>query len=192
MNKFRETEPNKRVITTAVTSYQEHKDDLIIDFHNSCGYCDDNDIWRNAFYEIDHFIPKDYLENKEHTDYSNLVYSCRYCNNSKRKKWPTGDRNIPNDGVVGFERPWTKEYSDLFKRDFKGNIVSDSDLGNWIIKNLNLGLKRHSIIWQLEKIDRTLDELEKVYPMLQNNVTKEKITMLLFLFRSKLKELQHT
>ena len=36
------------------------------------------------------------------TEYSNLVYSCRSCNNSKRAKWPTGDENVHNDGEQGF------------------------------------------------------------------------------------------
>ncbi|MDM8159064.1 HNH endonuclease signature motif containing protein [Labilibaculum sp. K2S] len=163
MNNFREQNPSKREIDKVVSKYQNHKSDLKIDFNNRCGYCDDHATWRSSFYEIDHFVPKQYLSGKEITDYGNLVYSCRYCNNSKRAKWPTGDKNNPNDGKAGFEKPWTSDYSNIFRRDDKGRIVSDSDLGNWMIKNLNLGLKRHSIIWQLDKLKSVVEQIKTHY-----------------------------
>lgn len=163
MNNFRELNPSKRKIEKDVSKYQSHKPDLKIDFNNRCGYCDDHDTWRNSFYEIDHFVPKKYLSGKELTDYKNLVYSCRYCNNSKRHKWPTEEKDKPNDGKIGFEMPWTTDYSDLFKRDDKGRIISDSPLGNWMIKNLNLGLKRHSIIWQLDRLKVVIAQIKVHY-----------------------------
>jgi len=163
MNNFREKNPSKRKIEIVVSKYQDHKPDLRIDFNNRCGYCDDHDTWRNSFYEIDHFLPKEYLTKEEQKDYKYLVYSCRYCNNSKRSKWPTKDKDKPNDGKIGFEIPWISDYSDIFKRDDKGRIISDSDIGNWMIKNLNLGLRRHSIIWQLDKFKRVVEQIKLHY-----------------------------
>jgi len=163
MNNFREQNPFKRKIEKVVSNYHSHKDDLKLDFNSRCGYCDDHDNWRNSFYEIDHFIPKKYLSDKELTDYKNLVYSCRYCNNSKRHKWPTEEKEKSHDGEIGFEKPWTTDYSDLFKRDDRGRIISDSPLGNWMIKNLNLGLKRHSIIWQLDKLKDVIGQIKVHY-----------------------------
>ena len=178
MNTFRDLNPTKRKIENVVSKYQHHKPNLKIDFNNRCGYCDDHDKWRNSFYEIDHFVPKKYLLDAELADYDNLVYSCRYCNNSKRHKWPTDDREIPNDGIVGFVQPWTTDYSNHFKRDDKGRIISDTDLGNWMIRNLNLGLKRHSIIWQLDRIKDAIAEI-KVHYEGEANIDP-KIKLLLF------------
>ncbi|WP_299100796.1 HNH endonuclease signature motif containing protein [uncultured Winogradskyella sp.] len=190
MNKFREEPPIKEEVLTVVSKYQLHKPTLEKNFRNKCGYCNDNDVWRNTFYEVDHYIPKGYLTEDEIKEYWNLIYSCRYCNNSKRAKWPTKDRNIDNNGIEGFVSPYSKEYDLLFIRDAEGKIIPQSDLAKWIHKNLHLGLKRHSLIWQLEKIDATLDVLEVKYPKIKNTQTKDKITNLLFQFRQKVKDLQ--
>jgi hypothetical protein len=192
MNKFRDKPPIKVKVSTVVSKYQQHKPTLKKNFRSKCGYCDDNDIWRNTYYEIDHYIPKGYLTTAETKEYWNLIYSCRYCNNSKRDKWPTKDREKENNTKEGFVSPYSAEYDLLFNRDVKGNITPQSDLAKWIHKNLHLGLKRHSLIWQLEKIDKTLDILEVEYSKIKNNQTKEKITTLLFQWRQKVKDLQKT
>jgi len=190
MNKFREEPPINEEVLKVVSKYQDHKPTLEKNFRGKCGYCDDNDIWRNTYYEIDHFIPKGYLTEIEKKEYWNLIYSCRYCNNSKRAKWPTKDRHIDNDGKEGFISPYSENYDLLFKRDEEGRIIPQSDLAVWMHKNLHLGLKRHSFIWQLEKIDTTLDVLEIEYPKIKSEQTKDKIIKLLFQFRQKVKSLQ--
>lgn len=190
MNKFREEPPIKEEVLKVVSKYQHHKPTLEKNFRNKCGYCNDNDIWRNTYYEIDHYIPKGYLTEKEKKEYWNLIYSCRYCNNSKRAKWPTKDRDKENDGKEGFVSPYSKDYDLLFIRNEEGTIIPQSDLAKWMHKNLHLGLKRHSLIWQLEKIDTTLDVLEIEYPKIKSEQTKDKITKLLFQFRQKVKSLQ--
>lgn len=190
MNKFREELPIRKKVLTVVSKYQDHKPTLVKNFRSKCGYCNDTDVWRNTYYEIDHYIPKGYLTDIEKKEYWNLIYSCRYCNNSKRAKWPTGDRNIENDGKEGFVSPYSTDYDLLFERDEDGRIVPQSDLATWIHKNLNLGLKRHSLIWQLEKIDKILDVLESEFPKIKNTQTKDKIISLLFQFRQKVKALQ--
>ena len=192
MNDFRDEPPFKEEVTIVVSKYQDHKPTLKKNFRSKCGYCNDNDIWRNTYYEIDHYIPKGYLTEEEKKEYWNLIYSCRYCNNSKRAKWPTKDRNLENDGKEGFVSPYSVDYDLLFKRDSEGTILPQSDLAKWMHKNLHLGLKRHAVIWQLEKIDTELDFIETEYPKIENQQTKEKITKLLFQFRKKIKELQNS
>lgn len=190
MNKFRDKPPIKITVLKVVSKYQQHKPVLEINFRNKCGYCDDNDIWRNTYYEVDHFIPKGYLTEKEKNEYWNLIYSCRYCNNSKRAKWPTKNRELENDGKIGFVSPYSEDYDLLFIRDQEGKIIPQSELAKWIHKNLHLGLSRHSLIWQLEKIDKLLDNIEEEYSKVKNEETKDKIAKLLFKFRRKVKELQ--
>lgn len=169
MNKFREEPPVKEEILTVVSKYQDHKPTLVKNFKGKCGYCNDNDVWRNTYYEIDHYIPKGYLTEAEKKEYWNLIYSCRYCNNSKRAKWPTNDRNLENNGKEGFVSPYSEEYDLLFERDVEGKIIPQSDLAQWIHKNLNLGLKRHSIIWQLENLRSNVKKIREHYE------TKEEI-----------------
>jgi len=163
MNKFREEPPIKEEVLKVVSKYQDHKPTLAKNFKGKCGYCNDNDIWRNTYYEIDHYIPKGYLTEAEKKEYWNLIYSCRYCNNSKRAKWPTKNRDKDNNGKEGFVSPYSEEYDLLFERDVEGKIIPQSDLAKWIHKNLNLGLKRHSIIWQLENLKSTVNKIREHY-----------------------------
>ena len=190
MNKFRIVTPKRQEIKIEVSKYHYHKENLRIDFGYKCGYCNDHEIWRNSFYEIDHFIPKAYLSDKEKTEYWNLVYSCRFCNNSKRAKWPTNDRSIHNNGSVGFIDPCSIEYDEQFERDDFGRIIPTKELGKWMFENLNLGLKRHAIIWQLVKLDETIDLVENLFPNIKNQEIKDKITNLLFLYRRTIKDWQ--
>jgi len=145
---FRETLPERRTDIVNKTRYQSYRQELQEDFNARCGYCDDHESWKNSFYEIDHFIPKILLSENEHADYNNLVFSCRYCNNSKSNKWPTNDRVHCNDGKIGFIDPCNGEYDIQFERNLKGEIIPKTELD----------LRRHSIVWQIEKIDNILNE----------------------------------
>ncbi|CAN2039369.1 hypothetical protein GMMP15_110027 [Candidatus Magnetomoraceae bacterium gMMP-15] len=95
-------------------------------------------------------------------DYTNLVFSCRYCNNSKRKKWPTNDRDKCNDGKIGFIDPCNKNYDSQFTRNSIGEIIPQSELGKWMHTELKLYLSRHSILWQIEKIENILKKFREL------------------------------
>ena len=103
---------------------------------------------------------KKYLKKISPTDYSNLVYSCRSCNNFKRAKWPTKDENLPNNGFVGFIDPCDEMYPIQFCRDLSGAIFPKTQLGKWMWSALNLGNPIHRIKWTLEQLKVILDELE--------------------------------
>lgn len=155
---FREKRPVRRTDFANKNRYQDYRSELREDFNTRCGYCNDHEGWKNSFYEIDHFIPKTLLNENEYSDYKNLVFSCRYCNNSKSNKWPTNVRDKCNDGEVGFIDPCNKDYDPLFTRNSTGEIIPQTELGKWIHRELKLYLKRHSILWQIEKIDNILKE----------------------------------
>jgi hypothetical protein len=165
MNDFRKKTPINRSAPKAVKKYGEYKKDLKDDFFSKCGYCNGSDHWTGGwrFFQIDHFVPKKHLITISETEYSNLVYSCFFCNNAKRAKWPSGNENIHNDGKTGFIFPKEDEYGKYLKRDSFGNIISDSDLGKYMIKAMKLGLKRHGIIWNLEKLEEIIDQIEVEY-----------------------------
>ena len=158
---FREIIPKRRTDIEHKARYQEYKQQLREDFNSRCGYCNDHESWRNSYYEIDHFIPKIYLNEDKHSSYDNLVFSCRYCNNAKRHKWPTQDRNSPNNGTEGFVDPCSEEYDSLFKRNALGEIIPQNELGIWMYKELKLFLARHSLLWQIERIERILKEFRR-------------------------------
>ena len=165
--RLEEHRPERNDYPNKVSRYQQHKSSLIIDFKERCGYCNSHHIWRDAFYEIDHFVPYDFFKDfnvftKE--DYSNLVYSCRYCNNSKRSKWPSQDHFVHNDGNEGFVDPCESTYEDHFTRDKKGRIIPETPLGQWMYRTFKFDIreKQLQLIWNLEVLLKTYNELEEI------------------------------
>lgn len=171
---FRNYTPKRRSITRVVSSHRNHKADLKIDFHSRCGYCDSPDSWKITYYEIDHFIPEKILTIKTRTDYSNLVYSCRSCNNAKRKQWPTNDENIPNANNEGFVDPCDDSYNSHFKRQTSGEIKYITKLGKWMYFAMKLHKPQHQILWNIEALREMIKEIEKLnnklnsHPEVQN------------------------
>lgn len=169
---FRLQTPKRRNITIIVTTHGEHRNDLKKDFHNRCGYCNDIDNWRTIWFEIDHFIPQrrnkqQFLTRKSSTDYSNLVYACRSCNNAKSNQWPSNDENISNQNDEGFIDPCDDEYNNQFNRLISGRITPKTDLGEWMYKALKLYKPQHEIIWNIEQLHEVIKELRievKKYP----------------------------
>jgi hypothetical protein len=125
-NNLRDKTPVKRNNPKVVKHHREYKHELRADYYSRCGYCNDSDHWTGGwrFFQLDHFVPQKFLSQISKTDYSNLVYSCFFCNNSKRAKWPTKNENIHNNGSVGFVHPVTAEYEKHFERDEYGNIIA--------------------------------------------------------------------
>lgn len=193
---FRDTDkiPERRNITSAVTTYGAHRADLIIDFKARCGYCNDVNIYRIASFEIDHFIPKKrnkkpFLTIKSDTDYSNLVYACKSCNNAKRNKWPTNDEKTPNNGTQGFIDPCEADYDQQLIRLPNGQIRANTTLGNWIYKELKLDKPQHEIIYNLEQLDIIIDQLEGDLSKLDDINLYKRITTLLLNYRAYIKQL---
>ncbi len=165
MSIFREHTPKRRNITTAVNTYGDHRNDLRIDYKNRCGYCNDFDSFRFTYFELDHFIPqkkdkKPFLTIKSNTDYSNLVYSCKACNNAKRNKWPTNDENVPNRNNEGFIDPCDDDYNNHFGRTNSGRITHKTKLGEWKYNNLKFYKPQHEIIWNIEELEKLIIEIK--------------------------------
>lgn len=181
MYNFRDHTPIRSAITTVVTTHRDHRANLKTDFISRCGYCNSIDNWKTTYFEIDHFIPAKILTIKTTTDYSNLVYSCRSCNNAKRKKWPTNDENVPNRNNEGFIDPCDTTYKDQFYRDPKGKIMYNTPLGAWMHLELNLFKPQHQIIWNIEEVEKMIEESEALIKKINNPVLE---TRLLNLYRT--------
>jgi len=138
----------KRTCTKVYKNYGSFKKYIIDDFNHRCGYCDDLDGF-NGNYQIDHFKPKKLFPELE-TDYNNLVYSCPFCNRSKWHKWKNN----------GFIDPCTNLYDEHLERRRNGKIKYKSLRGKYIYENLNLHLKRHELLWMIEKIKVQKEELK--------------------------------
>lgn len=165
MSIFREHTPKRRNITAAVNTYGDHRNDLRIDYKNRCGYCNDFDSFRFTYFELDHFIPqkkdkKPFLTIKSNTDYSNLVYSCKACNNAKSNKWPTNDENVPNRNNEGFIDPCDDDYNNHFGRTNSGRITHKTKLGEWKYNNLKFYKPQHEIIWNIEELEKLIIEIK--------------------------------
>ena len=121
-------------------------------------------------------MPKKFLKKITETDYSNLVYACRSCNNSKRAYWPTEDELIHNKNDEGFIDPCSDEYGEQFARNMDGKIIYKTPLGKWMFMKLKLHKPQHEVIWQIENLDKLIDECEIVLANLENDsVLKDKI-----------------
>lgn len=178
--KFRDKTPQRRPDIEEQKDYKQYRSNLIIDFDGHCGYCGDRDWPRREYFEIDHFVPKEKMVNLKETDYSNLVYACRSCNNSKRAKWPTGDESKPNNGKIGWIDPCNKEYDAQFERAETGEIIAKTELGKWMYENLKLWKKQHEILWNYEQLEIITTEIEKEYQNCNDkNLLKEFINVML-------------
>jgi HNH endonuclease len=159
---FRLHTPQRRLINRKVLNYKAHRKDLKIDFLDRCGYCNSLEKWKKAYYEIDHFVPQKYLKSIKKTDYSNLVYSCRSCNNAKRKNWPSGDEKIHNIKNKGFVDPCSSEYNKHFCRSKDGSIIFRTKLGEWMYYSLKLYKPQHKIIWNLESLQESITQIKNI------------------------------
>lgn len=186
---FRKVTPQRSIITTVVNKYSDHKGDLIKDYKNRCGYCDDTDTWRTAWFEIDHFVPQKYFKTIKVTDYSNLVYACRSCNNSKRAHWPTGKESVPHENDEGFIDPCDKTYDIQFLRDHDGRIKHQSKIGKWMYYKLKLHKPQHEVIWKIEELDNLIEESEKVLEGIDSEVLKGRLFTLYREYRKYTKQL---
>ncbi|AXX96339.1 HNH endonuclease [Arcobacter ellisii] len=172
---FRKKKPLRRDNVPIVSTYKQHISFLMEDFNNKCGYCDDSYTWRTMWYEIDHFIPQKKFPHRDPTEYKNLVFACRSCNNSKRAKWPTLNESLSHDGIQGFIDPCDEEYDKQFERKKDGSIKFKTNLGKWMFHNLKLHRPQHQIIWLIEQLDQNISELESLSVSISDEQVRAKI-----------------
>lgn len=189
MTVFRNHTPKRSPITLKVSHYREHLEPLKIDYQGRCGYCNDIDIWRIAWFEIDHLVPKKYLVTIQDTDYSNLVYACRSCNNAKRAQWPTADEKIHNINDEGFIDPCNDDYNNQFSRLENGRIHPETRLGEWMYNKMKFYKPQHEIIWNIEQLDILIDESEALLKAINNPTLEEKLLPLYREYRNYTKQL---
>lgn len=174
--KVRKKLPVRRDTPTATPNkgkWSEHKPDLREDFNEHCGYCGSYDGFRNTWFEVDHFIPKSFFErlgNISTEDYFNLVYSCKFCNNKKLKKWPTQREDIYNKNDEGFVDPCDTDFDNHLYRTDDGAIMWHTNLGRWMATvGFKFDEREYSIklLWNLNEIRKIIQSLVE---LLKNEV----------------------
>lgn len=162
---FRENTP-VRTCKKEYKRYNSYKPYLRDDFNSRCGYCNSIDSLStySAIFQIDHFIPKKKFEDEyDVNDYSNLVYSCPSCNRYKSDTWVSESPFVNIIDNKGFVDPCDDMYSKLLCRDEFGKIIPTDELGKYIYEELRLYLKRHEIIYKLEKLENVIERFRLLF-----------------------------
>lgn len=146
-------------------THHQYKKYLREDFNNRCGYCDTLDYYLGGSRgsQIDHFKPLKFFPELE-TTYSNLVYSCSYCNRAKWDKW---------ENIDGFVDPCDDEYDVHLYRQNNGKLDYNTPRGKYIHSELNFILKRHELLWMLEKLKNQRKKLSGIIEKIDSNDEKE-------------------
>lgn len=164
--KVRDLLPKRRSKPTRNPSvdWSKHKDDLKVDFNHHCAYCGSYDGFRHTYFEVDHFIPKDFLRKIGSTIglcyYVNLVYSCKFCNNNKKALWPSQSEINFNVNGEGFIDPCDENYDKHLKRTEKGGIIWNSPLGKWMatiafkFDERDFSIK---LLWEINQCRKTIE-----------------------------------
>ena len=82
------------------------------------------------------------------------------CNRSKWDRWPSDDPKINAVGEEGFIDPCSEEYDKHLERLSDGSIAGITPLGEYMHKTLQLYLKRHAIVHNVDKLNCKRKELE--------------------------------
>lgn len=157
--------------------YTRYRPFLSDDFQNTCGYCGKRRSLSSSDYEIDHFVPQR-INSDRVSDYANLVLACKTCNRAKSGDWPTEDKNIPNDGNVGYVDPATPEYDLHLTRDADGNIHALTKVGEYMCDKFHFDCRLISEMWMLMQLDEkivALDNMDSSTCTPDDNVTYRKL-----------------
>lgn len=157
---IRDKLPSRSTNPPKYTNYRRYKVQLRNDFNEVCGYCDASDSFSGGMrnYHIDHFAPKSTFPSLE-VEYTNLIYSCPFCNIRKSNTWIGTEPKPSHNGTEGFIDPCDPAYDTHFERTANGKVIPLTQLGNFMFENLNLGLVRHQHIWQAKRLRSLRDEV---------------------------------
>lgn len=145
-----------------------NKKHLAEDFSHRCAYCDDLDAFSSSYrsFQVEHFAPFSKFPQLEF-DYDNLLYACPWCNRAKWDIWPSDKPDVNVVENEGFIDPCDDEYHTHLDRSVDGKIIWKTPLGQYMYKTLKLFLRRHEIIYNVER-------LEDARNRLQTNIDQEK------------------
>lgn len=144
-----------------ITDWRKHKLELEEDFFGICGYCGKHFKATLCDSQIEHFIPKKKYPAYENI-YSNLILSCKVCNNKKRCDWPSKDplKNVTDDGKKGYIDPASNEYDSNLERKEDGNIIGITDVGEYMAKRLGFDYRPISETYKIKELYEVIQILK--------------------------------
>ena len=161
--------------------YHAYKPFLKKDFCGRCAYCNLLDTAITTPFEVDHFIPRAVFMHGRmnlETDYKNLIYSCKKCNNAKRNQF-SGNIGSENPTNELFYDPTVVDYNDIFFRNHLGAIDSEDEKGKETIIRLKLYRPIHILAWLCEEINETANRLEVAIYREKDALRKQKLELAL-------------
>ena len=157
-----ENEISRSIDVNQENDYKKYVPQLREDFKHICGYCGKPEELTTKGFEPDHFVPER-IDSSRKLDYSNLVYSCFTCNRKKLGKWPTENKDRPNDGKVGFVDPALKEYDTHLGRDKEGSIEFYTSIGEYMCKNaFRFDIRPMKEIWKISQLINAKENLFEI------------------------------
>ena len=159
MARIHRIKPTRTAVENGV-DYARYRASLRQDFNSACGYCGVPDSYFGGIRgsHIDHFAPKRKFPALRNS-YTNLVYSCPFCNRKKSETWPMDSHTPSHNGEEGFIDPCDPEYDKHLERTNDGSINAKSDLGSYMASRLGLNFLRHQVIWMAEELEQIREQL---------------------------------
>jgi uncharacterized protein (TIGR02646 family) len=161
--------PIKKRIQTPpyFSNYKLYNEFLRKEFNYCCAYCNicEPEIGGSQSFHIDHYQPKiKFPENCN--NYSNLFYSCRYCNQYKGQFWPTEEQFQLGKFILN---PCEHDVEDHFEHS---EIIwkAKSPTGFWNLEKLRLNSQerqrrrkaRFTIIQLIQELQLQGMQLKKI------------------------------
>ena len=170
--------------------YKAYLTELREDFQHMCGYFGKTEAITKNKFEIDHFVPKKYAEDRVN-DYTNLVYACWVCNRKKAAKWPSEDPNISNVDGKGFIDPADEKFDLHMERSEDGMICGKTEIGRYMAKEaFQFQMRPMREMWQLMQLFekkkklrermKTIQDPEKMREYIKIDEMLEKLEQYLF------------
>jgi hypothetical protein len=160
-----------------IGGYRRYRSEIREDCIHRCVYCDcpEDLIGGDPMMELDHFRPQKHYPDL-HDDPTNLVYSCRSCNNKKRADWPAGaDVAVTHMAGEGYLDVFTVERRNYLCIADSGELQALQGPATYLIRRLALNrplmrhLRRRAILQDAlqTRLATLIDKIEKRIAMAQ-------------------------
>jgi hypothetical protein len=128
-------------------NYHDYREQLRLDFWFSCGYCSITEIeaWGISF-EIDHYYPR-VTHPELISDYENLMYSCKTCNQYKGDYYPNEREFEAGNVILRPDRDDPRDHIELENE----KLLAKTPTGEFNIEMLYLNRKQLQTIRELRK-----------------------------------------
>jgi hypothetical protein len=115
--------------------YTRYKPFLRVEFQHECIYCEvrEPELGGTQSFCADHYRPQSKFPNLEN-DYSNLLYSCRYCNQWKGNYWPSSIQKLARFIVLNPFIHLIENHLDKITFAWRGKTIQ----GKWNVDKFRL------------------------------------------------------